>query len=435
MALPAQTSLLRRVITGVALLGVLVVAHLGLQKANGFVRGCTGFGDVAYSVSALGAAPSAEGSGCATVTEGAYASFAGVSNIAWGLLFYGLVVVLRLAYAATGNDRVRLASAGVVGVGLLYTAYLVYLQAAVIGAFCVLCMTSAALVLTLFVLHFVEQRQLRPAASADAPRRAAASGGGLRAYVPILGVFALLLAADVLMAGRVRASVPTPPAQPVQNIAAVAQQSRAAAAEPTDDGGACTYDPTVASIADLSPFTTGPYKGAADAPVTVVKVFDPNCPHCKSLSEALDPVIAEHGDEAKVYYVPFPLRQSSLAQVVALKVAAREGRFFELVDEMFARQDAQWGMSMPEITAAVEAAGMDGAAFQALLNDEAQVQPLLAQVQAESQAVQAAFAEPGGGLSVPKLAVDGRLVQSSYASYSPRCLAEFITEAAAGDAE
>ena len=436
MALPARTSLLRRIIVGVALLGVLVVAHLGLQKANGFVNGCTGFEDVAYSVSALGAAPSGAGSGCATVTEGAYASFAGVSNIVWGLLFYGIVVVLRLAYAATGDDRARLASAGVVGVGLLYTAYLVYLQAAVIGAFCVLCMTSAALVTTLFVLHFVEQRRLRSVAPAAAPprRAAAATGGGLRAYVPILGVFALLLAADVVMAGRVRASVPTPPAQPVQNIAAVAQQSRAAA-PPTDDGGACTYDPTAAPVADLSPFTTGPYKGDPDAPVTVVKVFDPNCPHCKSLSEALDPVIAEYGDRARFYYVPYPLRQSSLAQVVALKVAAREGRFFELVDEMFARQDQSWGMSVPEITAAVEAAGMNGAAFQALLNDEARVQPLLAQVQAEAAAVQAAFAAPDGGISVPKLAVDGRLVQSSYASYSPRCLSEFVAEAAAGAAE
>ena len=431
MALPAQTSLLRRIITGVALLGVLVVAHLGLQKANGFVRGCTGFEDVAYSVSALGVAPGGAGSGCATVTEGAYASFAGVSNIAWGLLFYGLVVGLRLAYAATGNDRLRLASAGVVGVGLLYTAYLVYLQAAVIGAFCVLCMTSAALVATLFVLHFVEQRRLR-AVSADAEPRRAVAGGGLRPYVPLLGVFALVLVADVVMARRAGAGVTPPTAAPVQNIAAVAAQTRAA--RPTDDGGACAYDPQAAPIPDLSPFTTGPYKGSPDAPVTVVKVFDPNCPHCKALSESLDPVIAEWGAQAKFYYVPYPLRQSSLAQVIALKVAAREGRFFELVDEMFARQDAQWGMSLPEITAAVNAAGMNGAAFEALLNDEAQVGPLLEQVQAEAEAVQAAFAAPDGGISVPKLAVDGRLVQSSHASYSSRCLGEFVAGAAAGSA-
>ena len=438
MALPAQTSLLRRVIVGVALLGILVVAHLGLQKANGFVRGCTGFEDVAYSVAELGVAPSTEGSGCATVTEGPYASFAGLSNIAWGLLFYGLVVGLRLAYAATGRDRIRLASAGVVGVGLLYTAYLVYLQAFVIGAFCVLCMTSAALVLTLFALHFVEQRRLRRVAPADAPvkRRHAATAGtpSLRPYVPILGVFALLLAADVVMAGRAGEGVTPPAPAPVQNIAAVAQQSRAST--PAEDpGGACTYDPQAAEITDLSPFTTGPYKGSADGDVVVVKVFDPNCPHCKALSESLDPVIAEHGDNARFYYVPMPLRQSSLAQVIALKLAEREGRFFELVDEMFARQDASWGMSLPELTAAVEASGMDGGAFQAFLNDESQVQPLLAGIQAQASATQAAFATADGGFSVPKLAVNGRIVQSTLASYSTRCLAEFVETAAAPAAE
>ncbi|MDT0630722.1 vitamin K epoxide reductase family protein [Rubrivirga sp. S365] len=436
MPLPAQTSTLRRVIVAVALLGVLVVAHLGLQKANGFVRGCTGFEDVAYSVSALGAAPSGAGSGCATVTEGEYASFAGVSNITWGLLFYVLVVGLRLAYAATGSDRLRLASAGVVGVGLLYTAYLVYLQAAVIGSFCVLCMTSAALVLTLFVLHFVEQRRLRavPAEGAAPPRRALAGGSpSLQPYIPILGVFALLLAADVVLAGRVQASIPTPTAAPAPNIAAVAAQNRAAA-PPPDTGGACSYDPQFAPLTDLSTFTSSPYKGSPDAPVTVVEVFDPNCPHCKALAESMEPVVAEHGDEATFYYVAYPLRQSSLAQTIALKVAAREGRFFELLDEMFARQDATWGMSVPEIVASVNAAGMDGAAFQALLNDEARVQPILAQIEVEAKAVQAAFTAPDGGLSVPKLAINGRVVQSDYASYSPRCLGEFITEAAAGTA-
>lgn len=433
MPLPAQTSTLRRIITGVALLGILVVAHLGLQKANGFVRGCTGFEDVAYSVSALGVAPSGAGSGCATVTEGAYASFAGISNIAWGLLFYGIVVGLRLAYAMTGNDRLRLASAGVVGVGLLYTAYLVYLQAAVIGAFCVLCMTSAALVLTLFVLHFVEQRRLRSVTVGEPakPRRAtAATGGGLRPYVPILGVFVLLLGADVVLANRASAGLPAPaPPAPVRNLTAAG--ATPAATAPIDAEGACTYDPNAAEITDLSPFTSGPYKGSADAPVTVVKVFDPNCPHCKALSEALDPVIEEYGDRASFYYVAYPLRQTSLAQVIALKTAEQQGRFFELLDEMFARQDATWGMSLPEITAAMNAAGMNGAAFETLINDEARVQPLLQQIEVEAKAVQAAFTAPDGGISVPKLAINGRLVQSDYASYSPRCLGEFITEAAA----
>ena len=53
MALPAQTSILRRVIVGVALLGVVVVTHLALQKAAGFANGCTGLGgEVSFAVGA-----------------------------------------------------------------------------------------------------------------------------------------------------------------------------------------------------------------------------------------------------------------------------------------------------------------------------------------------------------------------------------------------
>jgi uncharacterized membrane protein/thiol-disulfide isomerase/thioredoxin len=417
MALPAQTSALRRVIVGVALLGVLVVAHLALQKANGFANGCTGFGDVAFTPGAIGGTEA----GCATVTEGEYATFLGVSNLVWGALFYVLVVGLRLAYAAVGDDRLRLVSAGVVGVGLLYTGYLVYLQAAVIGSYCILCMASAALVLTLLALHVLEHRRLQTGRVAAPRRPAIANRSGLaalRPYVPLLGLFLVLLVADVGLASRAAepAGGPVPPL------------GTQAAALPST-AGACSFDPGTERIEDLEPFTDGPFKGSADAPVRVVKVFDPNCPHCKDLSEVVEAAAAELGDRARFYYVAYPLRQSSLGQVVALKLAAREGRFFDLVEEMFARQDASWGMTLPELVSTVEAAGMSGAALQATLEDEARLQPLLAEIQSEAQAVQAAFQAPDGGMSVPKLAVEGNVVASTYASYSARCLAQFIAEA------
>ena len=111
MALPAQTSLLRRIIVGVALLGVVVVTHLALQKANGFAAGCTGFGDVDFGA---GAATTGETAGCATVTQGEYADFLGIPNIWLGLVFYVVLVGLRLAYVAVRDDRLRLASGAAV---------------------------------------------------------------------------------------------------------------------------------------------------------------------------------------------------------------------------------------------------------------------------------------------------------------------------------
>lgn len=423
MALPPQTSVLRRIIVGVALLGVVVVTHLALQKANGFANGCTGLGDVEF---VAGAATTGTTAGCAEVTESEYADFLGISNIALGIVFYVLVALLRLGYVVVRDDRLRLASFGIVTVGIAYTVYLVYLQAAVIGSFCPLCMASAVLVATLFVLHLIEHRRVGSAAPVEANKRRRAvvepkGVGALRPYAAVLGGFAVLLASTFGLAARADGAQPAP--VQVEGVAATPPPRI------QDVTGACTYDPGYEPIDDLSPFTSGPYLGSADATVTVVKIFDPNCPHCRELSDTMDNVIEENEDAARYYYVPYPLRQQSLGQVVALKLAAGEGRFFDLMKEMFNRQDASWGMTLPELVETVEAVGMDGDALEALLNDQEAIQPILEQIQADADAVNAAFTSPTGGISVPKLAINGNVVEPTYASYSERCLAKFIAEA------
>ena len=193
-------STLSRVIFALALFGVLVVTHLGFQQAADFAAGCTGFGDL--SDGPLEAA----GPGCAAVTTSAYADFLGVSNIVWGLLFYVGLAVLRLAYAVTAREPLRLASFALAGAGLLYTLYLVYLQAAVIGAFCPLCMTSALTVTVLLVLHVLEHRRAPAAEPAPQGKKAAPArpvGAALRPFALIAGAFAVLLLADVVVAGDV----------------------------------------------------------------------------------------------------------------------------------------------------------------------------------------------------------------------------------------
>ena len=429
MALSPLTSTYRLLIVAAALLGVLVVTHLSIEAGRGFANGCTGL--AASTVTFDPTAPT-EAAGCGAVTQGEYADFLGVSNIIWGLVFYGILVALRLGYAASGQDRVRLAAFAVSGAGVLYAAYLVYLQGAVIGQWCPLCLISSTLVLTLFVLHLLEARRLRTAAAVSAPRRAASGLAALRPYAPILVLFTVLLGTRLALAGNADAAegAATPPL--TTDVATPTSLGGLTDPAVPVDVATCAFDPAIAPIADLSPFTTGPFKGSsADGAVTVIKVFDPNCPHCRDLSDALVPVIEAEGGRARFHYVAYPLRQESVAQVIALKVAQREGKFFELMDEMFRRQDASWGMSLPELAAAVTAVGMDGAALEALLKDTAAVQPILIQVQAEAAAVSAAFATPDGGISVPKLAVGNRVVAATAQSYTSDCLAEFISRAAA----
>ncbi len=429
MALPAPTRALRLAIVAVALFGILLVTHLALQKSvNDFAFGCSGVaGEMTDSAS-----------GCADVTSSQWATLFGIPQTTLGLIFYVLMAVLRLGYVVQRDDRLRLAAFALAGVGVLYSAWLVTVQATQIGSFCALCLASAVTTLVLFLLHVIEHRRLRGVA--DAPVRTSRPEptglAALRPYAPLLGLFVILLGADVVLAraGADRAAEGEAPASLTASAAGTAADAPAAGAatgEPAPfDPAACLYDPNMAPISDTSPFTSGPFKGTEGAPVEIIEIFDPNCPHCKDLMEVLDPVIEANLSRIRFYPVAYPLRQQSLGQVVALTLAQREGKFFELIDEMMARQDASWGMSLPEIQAAVEAVGMSGTSLAATMQDQMRLQPLLDAVQTQATAVGSAFAGPDGGISVPKLAINGRVVASSYASYSADCLQQFIDDAA-----
>jgi|GEM_PF-901274 len=429
MALPAQTRALRLAIVAVALFGILLVTHLTLQKSvNDFAFGCSG----------VAGEMTDDASGCSEVTNSQWASLFGIPQTTLGLLFYVLMAVLRLGYVVQRDDRLRLASFALAGFGVAYSAWLVVVQATQIGSFCALCLGSALTTLALLVLHVIEHRRLRGVA--DAPvrttRQELTGLRALRPYAPLLGLFVILLAADVVLAraGAERAAEGASPASLTASAAGTAAgepgASAAGTAEAPYDPAACLFDPNMAPISDTSPFTSGPFKGTEGAPVEIIEIFDPNCPHCKDLMESLDPVVEANLSRIRFYPVAYPLRQQSLGQVVALTLAQREGKYFEMIDEMLRRQDGTWGMSLPELQATVDAVGMSGTTFAATMQDQMRVQPLLDAIQAQADAVGNAFAAPDGGISVPKLAINGRVVASSYASYSPACIQQFIDDAA-----
>jgi len=90
-------------------------------------------------------------SGCETVLTSVYAEIGGVPLAAFGAAAYFTAFSLALL-AAFGNR------AAWIGFGLLsvvmaaFTAWLLYLQAFVIGAFCQFCLISAATSITMFII-------------------------------------------------------------------------------------------------------------------------------------------------------------------------------------------------------------------------------------------------------------------------------------------
>jgi len=114
-----------------------------------------------YKLGIIGELTCSVGS-CETVNTSKWAVFLGFPVAAWGIFFY--VAVFVLALVGTSD---RLADTKAISlllslwstVGLLFSAWLTYLELAVIQAICIWCVVSAILVTLIFVLSVADLRE------------------------------------------------------------------------------------------------------------------------------------------------------------------------------------------------------------------------------------------------------------------------------------
>jgi uncharacterized membrane protein len=140
---PRSSRLLLTIAALLALVGVADAFYLTLVHLTGTIAWC------------------GEGGTCADVLESAYATVGGVPIAAIGTLAYGSVFSLGIL-AIYGYRRARTLLAGLVAIMLAMTAWLLYVQAQLLHAFCPHCLLSAGLTATLtgcLALHwFLERR-------------------------------------------------------------------------------------------------------------------------------------------------------------------------------------------------------------------------------------------------------------------------------------
>jgi len=102
--------------------------------------------------------------GCEQVLTSSYAEIAGIPLAAFGALAYFTAFSLAILAAFGNRSTWKIFGAQVVLMAI-FTAWLVYLQWFVIGAFCQFCLASAAITFTLFII-FLASRFLRSPQSA-----------------------------------------------------------------------------------------------------------------------------------------------------------------------------------------------------------------------------------------------------------------------------
>jgi uncharacterized membrane protein len=116
-----------------------------------------------YKIGIIGSLACNVGS-CETVQMSRWATFLGLPVATWGVGFYLLMLALSIAGLQERFEASRGLSLAMVllsGWGVLFTAWLNYLEAFVIHAWCEWCLGSAAMVLILFVLAALNWRETK----------------------------------------------------------------------------------------------------------------------------------------------------------------------------------------------------------------------------------------------------------------------------------
>jgi uncharacterized membrane protein len=105
---------------------------------------------------------------CETVNTSRWSIFLGLPVAAWGLFFY--LDVFGVALVGTmprleNEPLISIALAAEAAIGVIFSAWLTYLELAVIHAICIWCVTSAVIVLVIFLVSVADLREMRRAAT------------------------------------------------------------------------------------------------------------------------------------------------------------------------------------------------------------------------------------------------------------------------------
>ena len=136
----------RMVIAVLALGGVFVSAYLTLYKL-GYI------GQLSCSIGS-----------CETVQLSKWAKFLGLPVAAWGVAYYVAVLATAIAGTLSNFTDSRRLSALLLGeavIGFVFTVYLTSLEAFVIHAYCIYCLSSAVIVTLIVIASVGDYRDLR----------------------------------------------------------------------------------------------------------------------------------------------------------------------------------------------------------------------------------------------------------------------------------
>ena len=148
---------------------------------------------------------------------------------------------------------------------------------------------------------------------------------------------------------------------------------------------------------------TGPAKGPASAPVTIVEFSDFQCPFCSRLTPTLAEVEKKYGDKVRVVFrqYPLPFHQNAQKAAEASLCAADQGKFWELHDAMFGNQGE---LGVDQLKAKAASLGLNADKFNKCLDSGEKNATIQADIKAGSAA---------GVNGTPAMFINGRFINGA----------------------
>lgn len=120
---------------------------------------------------------------------------------------------------------------------------------------------------------------------------------------------------------------------------------------------------TPQEVTDNGPSTTAPVdkqealnrstpnvRGKTDSTITVIEFADMQCPGCAAANPQVDNLVKQYGDKVKFVFrhFPLPMHKNAMVAADAVEAAGEQGKFWEMVDELYARQPEWDELSDPK---------------------------------------------------------------------------------------
>ncbi|MBV8544433.1 MAG: thioredoxin domain-containing protein [Acidobacteria bacterium] len=148
---------------------------------------------------------------------------------------------------------------------------------------------------------------------------------------------------------------------------------------------------------------SGPVRGPATAPVTIVEYSDFECPYCGRASATVAEVLKKYPTQVRLvfHHFPLPIHRSAQLAAKAASCAGEQGKFWEMHDMLFLNQSK---LTAPDLVVHANSIGLDGARFTRCMGDD----HLDAALTADH-----ASGESYGVTGTPAFFINGRLVQGA----------------------